>query len=68
MEKLSNILWGISNDKWTEHKFELRSGIDKIARQNLTIQSQNIIDYLIFFMRYSGFEENQTHQPSCIYN
>ena len=39
MEKLSAIPWGILNDKLTEHKFELESGINHIARQNLIIQS-----------------------------
>ncbi len=38
IEKLSVILWEIPDDKWTEHKFELESGIDKIAAQSLTIQ------------------------------
>ena len=61
MEKLSAIQWGIPDDKWIEHKFELKNGVDKIARQSLTIQSQNVIDCLRFFMRYTGFWENQTY-------
>lgn len=58
MEKLSTIPWGIPNDKWTEHKFEPENGVDKVARQSLTIQSQNIIDCLRFFMEYTSFQEN----------
>jgi Plavaka transposase len=68
MEKLSDIPWGIPDDKWTEHKFELESGLEKIAGQNLTIQSRNVIDCLRFFMGHPGFRENQTYQPSRIYN
>ncbi len=37
IEKLSIILQGIPDDKWTEYQFKLKSGIDKIAGQNLTI-------------------------------
>ena len=37
MEKLSDISREILDNKWTEHKFELESGVEKIARQNLTI-------------------------------
>ncbi len=37
MEKLSTIPWGIPDNKWTEHKFELESCVDKIGRQSLTI-------------------------------
>lgn len=47
---------------------KLGSSIDKLVGQNLTIQSQNMIDYLRFFIRISGFWENQTYKLSCIYN
>lgn len=46
---------GIPNDKWTEHKFELKSEVDEVAKQNLIIQSQNVIDCLRFFIGYTGF-------------
>ena len=68
IEKLSDIPWGIPDDKWTEHKFELESGVEKIAGQNLTIQSRNVIDCLRFFIGHPGFWENQTYQLSRIYN
>ena len=68
MEKLSAILWKIPDDKQTEHKLELESGVDNIAGQNLTIQSRNLIDCLRFFMGYPGFWKNQIYQSSCIYN
>ncbi len=68
MKKLSAIPWGIPDDKWTEHKFELESGVDNIAAQSLTIQSRNVIDCLRFFMGHLGFWKNQTYQPSRIYN
>lgn len=68
IEKLSTIPWKIPDNKWTEHKFELESSIDKIAKQNLSIQSHNMIDYLRFFLGHPGFWENQTYQLSHIYN
>ena len=37
MEKLSAIPLGIPDDKWTKYKFELESGMDKVAGQSLTI-------------------------------
>ncbi len=55
MEKLSAITWEISDDKWTEHKFELESGVDKIVVQSLTIQYYNVIDSLRYFIKYAGF-------------
>ena len=58
MEELSAIPWGLPDDKWTKHKFELKSGVDKVAGQSLTIQSPNVIDCLRFFMRYTSFWEN----------
>ena len=32
IKKLSVILWEILNNKWTEHKFEFESGIDKVVK------------------------------------
>ena len=32
MEKLSEIPWGIPNDKWIEHKFEFQNGVAGMAR------------------------------------
>ncbi len=68
LEKLSAKSWGILDDKWTEHNLELKSGVDKIVVQSLTIQSRNVIDCLRFFMGHPGFWENQTYQPFHIYN
>ncbi len=68
IEKLFAIPWGIPDNKWTEHKFELESSIDKIAGQRLTIQSRNVIDCLRFFIGHPRFWENQPYQLSCIYN
>lgn len=58
----------ISDNIQTKHIFELESDVDKTAGENLIIQCQNIIDYLRFFIGYPGFWENQTYQPSGIYN
>ena len=58
IEKLSAILWGIPDDKWTDHKFDTGSRVDKVAEQSLTIQSRNVIDCLKFFIRHTGFWEN----------
>ena len=58
IEKLSAISWGISDDKWNEHKFELENKVNKIVGQSLTIQSRNVIDCLRFFMGHTGFRQN----------
>ena len=68
IEKLCAILWGILDDKWTKYKFKLESSVDNIAKQNLTIQSQNVIDYMRFFIGHLGFRKNQIYQLYCIYN
>lgn len=31
MKKYLDIPWGIPNDKWIDHKFELQSDIDEMA-------------------------------------
>lgn len=33
MKKLLEIPWGILDNKWIEHKFDIKSGIFEIARQ-----------------------------------
>lgn len=38
IEKLSEILQGISENKWTKYKFDVESGIPRIARQEIGIQ------------------------------
>lgn len=48
--------------------FELKSGVNIITTQTLTIQSQNIIDCLRLFMENLSFQENQVYQLSYIYN
>ena len=58
IEKLFAILWKIPDNKWTEYKFELENVIDKISGPSLTIQSENVIDCLRFFMGYLGFWKN----------
>ncbi len=68
MEKLSEIIWGISNDKWIEHKFEHQSGMARMVRQEIAIHSRNVVDFLKFLMFYPGFGYNQTYEPSHIYN
>lgn len=37
MEKLSEILWNISDDKWIEHRFDVESDVTDIAEQEITI-------------------------------
>lgn len=32
MEKISNILWAISNDEWINHKFQFQNGVGGMAR------------------------------------
>ena len=68
MEKLSEILWGIQNNKSIEHKFELENNVAGIARQEISIYPQNLLGCLELLMRYPGFWLNQTYEPSCVYN
>ena len=68
MEKLSEIPWGILNDKWIENKFEFQSNVAEMARQEIAIHSQNVMGCLKFLMKHPGFWHNQTFEPSCIYN
>ena len=55
MKKLSAISWGIPDDKWSEHKFKHKIGLDKVKGKSLTIQSQNMIDCLRFFIGHICF-------------
>ncbi len=55
MEKLSNILWGISNDKWINHKFELQRDVGEMARQEISIYLWNVIGCLKFLIDYPSF-------------
>ncbi len=48
IEKLSEIPWGIPNDKWIEHKFEHQSGVAWMARQEIAIHSRNVVGCLEF--------------------
>ena len=63
MEKLSDILWGIPNDKWIDHKFELQNGIGEMAGQEILIHSQNVIGYFEFLIGHPGFWHYQTYEP-----
>ena len=68
MEKPSEILWGIPNDKWIKHKFEHQSCVAWMAGQEIAIYLQNMMGCLEFLMAHPGFLHNQTYEPSCIYN
>ncbi len=37
IEKLSEIPWGIADDEWIEHRFDVESGVSGIARQEIAI-------------------------------
>ena len=43
MEKLSEISWGILNNKWIEHKFKLENGVAKMAGREISIHLQNVL-------------------------
>ncbi len=68
MEKLSEIPWGILDDEWIGHRFDVKSGISGIARQEIAIQLQNMINCLEFLMGHPGFQYNQIYEPCHIYN
>lgn len=38
MKKLLEISWGIPENKWIEHKFDVESGVSGIAGQEIAIQ------------------------------
>lgn len=68
IEKLSEILWSIPEDKWIEHKFDIESGVSGIAGQEIPIQSQNIVSYIKFLIRHPGFQHYQNYEPYHVYN
>ena len=39
-----------------------------MARQEISIYSQNVIGCLEFLMDYARFWYNKTHKPSCVFN
>ncbi len=55
IEKLSEIPWGIPDDKWNKHRFDVKSGVSGIARQEIAIQSRNLINCVEFLMGHPGF-------------
>ena len=64
---MSAIPWGIPDNRLTEYKFELESEINKMAEQDLTIQSQNVMDCLKFFIGYPAFFQNLIYEPLRVY-
>ncbi len=68
MKKLFDIPWGIPNDEWIDHKFEVQSGVGGMARREISIHSQNVIRCLEFLMGHPGFWHNQTYEPSRVFN
>lgn len=68
MEKLLEILWDISNNKWINHKFDFQSDVRGLTTWEISIHLHNVIEYLKFLMGYQGFGHNQTYKPFCISN
>ena len=68
IEKLSEILWDIPNNKWIEHKFELQSSMVEMAKREIAIYLQNFVGCLKFLMRHPSFWHNQTFEPFYVYN
>ena len=68
MEKFLDISLCISNDKWINHKFQLQSNVGEMASQESLIHLQNMIGCLKFLMGHPGFWQNQTYEPSYVYN
>lgn len=66
MKKLSEISWGISNDKWTEHKLEPKNGIISIRKKEISIQSQSVMGCHKFLIRHPGFWHNKIYELSCV--
>ena len=55
MKKLSEIPWGIPENKWIEHKYNVESNISAIAGQKIPIQLQNVLSCIEFLMGHPGF-------------
>ncbi len=68
MKKLSEIPWGIPDDKQIEYRFDVESGVSRIAEQEIAIQLQNVINCVEFLMGHLGFQYNQIYEPCHIYN
>ena len=68
MEKLSEIPWGIPEDKWIEHKYNVESGVSGIAGQEIAIQLQNVLSCIEFLMEHPRLQHNQTYEPCRVYN
>ena len=39
-----------------------------MAKQEIAIHLQNVVEYIEFLIRHPGFWHNRTFEPSCIYN
>ncbi len=68
IKKLANILQGIPNDKWIDHKFELQSGVGGIAGREISTHLQNMIRGLEFLMHHPNFRHDQTYELSHVFN
>ncbi len=68
MEKLSEIPWGIPDDKWIEHRFDVESGVSGIARQEIAIRLRNVINCVESLMGHPGFQYNEIYEPCHVYN
>ena len=55
MEKISEMLWAISNNKWIKLKFELENDVAGIAKREISIHLQNVLRCLKFLIKQSGF-------------
>lgn len=65
MKKSLKIFWGIPEDELIEHKFKVESGVFRISAQEIVIQLQNIIEFLIGHL---SFQYNEIYKPCYIYN
>ena len=55
MEKLSEIPLGIPEDKWIEYKYNIKSGVSGIMKQEIVIQLQNVLSCIEFLIGDTGF-------------
>lgn len=67
MEKLSEISWGNLDDKQIQHRFDVQSGVSEIAKQEIAIELQNVINCMEFLISHPGFQYNQIYKPCHIY-
>ena len=68
MKKLLKISWGIPENKWIEHKYNVKSDVTEIARQKIEIQLQNVLSCNKFLIGHPGFQHNKTYELCCVYN